>query len=310
MERRDKKPYLRKRILYFWARIWTYFVIRLAKWLPFKYIYFVAGILGNTGFYVMRKRRKIAYHNLQIAFEHSKSKGECNEIVKTIFRDTAKNALEIVKLIYANPNFLKEIVSIHGSEYLDQALSQGKGVVALSAHMGNFPIIGPRLILEGYRFNIIIRNPKDTILAKTLSDIRVKIGLDSISDKPRRMCVAKSLAALKKNSILFLQIDQNASSQDLWVDFFGWLVPTFKGPVVFSLRTGAPILPMFIIRDIANHHQLMIQPPFQLIHTENKEEDIYQNTARLTKLIESIIKQYPAQWWWFHRRWKKAKKNN
>jgi KDO2-lipid IV(A) lauroyltransferase len=228
--------------------------------------------------------------------------------VKAMFRDTAKNAMEVAKLTYADPVFLKEIISIDGLEYLDNALSKGKGVVAMSAHMGNFVIIGPRLVLEGYRFNLILRNPKDDILAKTLSDIRIKLGLDSIPDQPRKMCVVKSLASLGKNSILYLQIDQNASSQDLWVDFFGWLVPTFRGPVVFSLRTGAPILPMFMIRDASNHHKLIIKPPFKLDSTEDKEDDILQNTAKLTKLIESYIKQYPAQWWWFHRRWKKAKK--
>ena len=310
MGKRDKKPYLRKRILYFYGRVWARFAIRLPQWLSLKYLYFVAGVFGKIGFYLMRKRRQIAYHNLQIAFGNSKTKWECDEIVKTIFRDTAKNVLEVAKLIYADPNFLKEIISIDGLEYLDNALSQGKGVVAISAHMGNFILIGPRLTLEGHRFNLILRNPKDKILAKTLSDIRINVGLDSIPDKPRRMCAAKSLASLKKNSILYLQIDQNASSQDLWVDFFGWLVPTFRGPVVFSFRTGAPILPMFIVRDASNHHKLIIKPPFKLINTENKEDDILQNTAKLTKLLEFYIKQYPSQWWWFHRRWKKAKKNN
>ncbi len=310
MGRRDKKLYLRKRILYFCGRICALFAIRLAKWLPLKHLYFVAGIFGGIGFYLMRKRRHIAYHNLQIAFGNSKTKSECDEIVKTIFLDTAKNVLEVAKLIYADPNSLKEIIRIDGLEYLDNALSQGKGVVALSAHIGNFILIGPRLILEGYPFSLIARDPKDKILAKTLSDIKMKIGLDSIPDKPRRICVAKSLASLKKNSILYLQIDQNASSQDLWVDFFGWLVPTFRGPVVFSFRTGAPILPMFIIRDASNHHKLIIKPPFKLVITENKEDDILQNTAKLTKLIEAYIKQYPNQWWWLHRRWKKAKKNN
>ncbi len=273
MERRDKKPYLRKRILYFCGRIWARFAIRLPQWLSLKSLYFVADIFGKIGFCLMRKRRQIAYHNLQIAFGNSKTKRECDKIVKTIFRDTAKNVLEVAKLIYADPNFLKEIISIDGLEYLDNALSQGKGVVAISAHMGNFILIGPRLTLEGHRFNLILRNPKDNILAKTLSDIRIKIGLDSIPDKPRRTCVAKSLASLKNNSILYLQIDQNASSQDLWVDFFGWLVPTFRGPVVFSFRTGAPILPMFIIRDASNHHKLIIKPPFKLINTENKEDE-------------------------------------
>lgn len=308
MGRRNKKPYLRKRILYFWGRIGVYLVLRLAQWLPLKDLYPVAGFIGRISFHPMRKRRQIIYNNLQIAFGTSKTKKEYDEIAKTVFRDTAKNLLETAKLLYTDPSFLKEIISIDGLEYLDNALNQGKGVVAVSAHMGNFPLIGPRLILEGYRFNLILRNPKDNILARTLSNIRKKISLDSIPDKPRRMCVGKSLASLKKNSILYLQIDQNASSQDLWVDFFGWLVPTFRGPVVFSLRTGAPILPMFMIRDALNHNKLIVKPAFKLINTGNKEDDILQSTAKLTKIIESYIKLYPAQWWWFHRRWKKAKK--
>jgi len=283
---------------------------RLAQWIPLKYLYGLAGIIGRAGFYLMKRRRQIAYNNLRIAFGTLKTERECYEIVKIVFRDTVKNALELAKLACTDPNFLKEIVSIEGLEHLDKALRQGKGIVALSAHMGNFPIIGSRLILEGYRFSLIARDPKDKILAKTLLDLRTKLGLDSISDKPRKMCVAKSLATLKRNNILFLQIDQNASSQDLWVDFFGWLVPTFRGPVVFSMRTGAPIIPMFMIRDAPNHHKLIIKQPFKLNSTENREKDILHNTARLTKLIESYIKHYPTQWWWFHRRWKRAKKIN
>jgi len=310
MGKGDKKPYLRKRIIYFWGRIGTSIALRLAQWIPLKYLYFLAGIIGSAGFYLMRKRKQIAYNNLRIAFGTLKTEREYHEIAKITFRDTVKNALEVAKLVCTNPNFLKEIVSIDGLEHLDNALGQGNGVVAISAHLGNFIIIGPRLILEGYPFSLILRNPKDSILAKTLSDFRNNLGLDSIPDQPRKMCVTKSLASLKRNSILYLQIDQNASSRDLWVDFFGWLVPTFRGPVVFSMRTGAPIIPMFTIRDALNHNRLVIKPPFKLDSTENKENDILQNTAKLTKLIESYIKQYPTQWWWFHRRWKKAKKIN
>lgn len=310
MGKSDKKPYLRKRIIYFWGRIGTSIALRLAQWIPLKHLYCLAGILGSAGFYLMRKRKHIAYNNLRIAFGSSKTEIECNKIVKIIFRDIVKNVLEVAKLVCTDPIFLKDIVIIDGLEYLDNALSQGKGTVAISAHMGNFIILGPRLVLEGYPFSLILRNPKDKLLAKTFSDLRNHLGLDSIPDQPRKMCVAKALASLKRNTILFLQLDQNASSQDLWVDFFGLLVPTFRGPVVFSMRTGAPIIPMFMIRDASNHHRLIIKPPFKLEKTENKENDILQNTAKLTKLIESYIKQYPTQWWWFHRRWKKAKKVN
>lgn len=310
MPKSDKKPYLRKRIIYFWGRMATSIVLRLAQWISLKYLYCLAGIIANAGLYLMRKRKHIAYNNLRLAFGTSKTEREYHEIVKIIFRDTVKNILEVAKLVCSDPIFLKEIVSIDGLEHLDNALKQGRGTVAISAHMGNFIVIGPRLILEGYPFSLIARDPKDKILAKTLLDFRNHLGLDSIPDQPRKTCVARSLASLKRNSILYLQIDQNASSQDLWVDFFGWLVPTFRGPVVFSMRTGAPIIPMFMIRDASNYHRLIIKPAFKLETTENKENDILKNTANLTKLIESYIKQYPTQWWWFHRRWKKAKRIN
>jgi KDO2-lipid IV(A) lauroyltransferase len=164
--------------------------------------------------------------------------------------------------------------------------------------------------MEKYPFSLVLRDPRDEMLAKTLRDLRSNVGIESIPVHPRKACIAQSLACLKRNEILFLQIDQNASSQDLWVDFFGWQVPTFKGPVVFSMRTGAPLIPMFIVRDSSGQHQLTIKPPFTLTKTDNQEDDILQNTASLTKLIEGYIEQYPTQWWWFHRRWKKARKSN
>ncbi len=297
-----------KNLVFVWGRMGAIIVLSLARVIPLKNLYQLGEVLGTVGYYLMRKRKHIAYHNLKTVFGSLKTEKECNEIVKTIFCDAVNNALEIAKVACTNPVVLKEMVSIEGLEYLNDALSQGKGTVAISAHMGNFLLIGPRLIIEGYPFSLIARDPKDKVLAHTLLGMRTTLGLESIPDQPRKVCVVRSLVALKRNRILYLQLDQNASSQDLWVDFFGWLVPTFRGPVVFSMRTGAPITPMFIVRDTPYHHRLIITPPLQLESTDNKENDILRNTANLTKLIESYIQQYPTQWWWFHRRWKKAKK--
>jgi KDO2-lipid IV(A) lauroyltransferase len=76
------------------------------------------------------------------------------------------------------------------------------------------------------------------------------------------------------------------------------------------MRTGAPLVPMFMVRDKPDHHTLIIKPPIRLEDTGDKETDILHNTAALTKLIESYIREHPSQWWWFHRRWKKARKSN
>ena len=300
----------RKRIAYFCGRMGISCGLVLARWLPLTYLYLLAACIGKIGFYVMGKYRNIVYNNLQIAFGNAEDKKKHRAIAKVVFCDTVKNALEVAKLPFTDPSFIKRLVSVDGLEHLERALSRGRGAVAVSAHMGNFPLIGPRLITEGYRFSLVLRDPKDSILAGTLSDIRTALGMESIPVNPRTVCIEQSLKCLKRNGILFLQIDQNASSRDLWVDFFGWLVPTFKGPVVFSMRTGAPLIPLFTIRDAPDHHKLIISPPLALEATGDKDHDIFNTTAQLTKLIESYIRQYPAQWWWFHRRWKKARRSN
>jgi len=296
-----------KRTGYFLGRTAVALCLTLGRRLPLAWLYRVSAMAGRLAFYLMGKRRKIVFGNLQLAFGSAGSRDGYRAIAKRAFCDSLKNVVEVAKLIFSDPPFIKGIMSIDGIEHLERALGLGRGVVAVSAHMGNFPLIGPRLIAEGYRFSLMLRDPRDSKLAAVLADIRGKLGIESIRVQPSRTCIAESLKCLKRNGILFLQIDQNASSHDLWVDFFGREVPTFKGPVVFSMRTGAPLIPLFTVRDAPNHHRLIVAPPFAIDDTGNREQDIFTTTAKLTKLIESYIRQYPTQWWWFHRRWRKSR---
>jgi KDO2-lipid IV(A) lauroyltransferase len=296
-----------KRTGYFLGRTAVAFCLTLGRRLPLAWLYRVSALAGRLAFYLMGKRRKIVFDNLQLAFGSTGSRDGYRAIAKRAFCDSFKNVVEVAKLIFSDPPFIKGIMSIDGIEHLERALGLGSGVVAVSAHMGNFPLIGPRLIAEGYRFSLVLRDPRDSKLAAVLADIREKLGIESIPVQPSRTCIAESLKCLKRNGILFLQIDQNASSHDLWVDFFGREVPTFKGPVVFSMRTGAPLIPLFTVRDAPDHHRLIVAPPFAIDDTGNREQDIFTTTAKLTKLIESYIRQYPTQWWWFHRRWRKSR---
>jgi KDO2-lipid IV(A) lauroyltransferase len=180
-------------------------------------------------------------------------------------------------------------------------------VIALSAHLGNFPLMSVRLAKEGYPSSVVTRDPENPKIAKALISLRDAVGLETIPGEPRMASVSRCFKALKEKRILFLHIDQNAPVTEAWVDFFGYLVPTFKGPVLFSMRTGAPILPMFMKRNSDNLHQITIHPPYILTITGNAEKDITSNTARLTKLIEAAIREYPEQWLWNYRRFKRAR---
>ena len=259
---------------------------------------------GTIAFHLLRRARKIALNNLRLALGSEKSEKEIKRICLDSFKNIGKDMMEISRCLDFD---LKTFVRLEGQEYLDEALKQGKGVIALSAHLGNFPLIGFRLAKEGYPSSIVIRGTKNPKISKIINSAIDNGGVESIPDKPRTACISRCLKALKKNRILWLQNDINAPGTEAWVDFFGYLVPAFKGPVVFSLRTGAPILPMFITRNDHNTHNLTIFPPFELKTEENNQVDISLNIAQLTKIIEGMIRKYPEQWWWTHRRFKRAR---
>jgi KDO2-lipid IV(A) lauroyltransferase len=263
--------------------------------------------LGLLGFHLLRGWRRVAFANLNLTLGKEKNKDEIHWICRELFKNIGRDMLEVYRCPDFKDSYFKTLVRFEGTEHLKDALNQGKGVIALSAHLGNFPLMGARLAREGYPSSVVTRDPENPKIAKAITSIRDAVGLETIPDEPRMACVSRCFKALKENRILMLQIDQNAPATEVWVDFFGYLVPTFKGPVLFSMRTGATILPMFMRRNSNNLHQITIHPPFALNITGNAEQDIISNTARLTKLIEAAIREYPEQWLWIYRRFKRAK---
>jgi KDO2-lipid IV(A) lauroyltransferase len=263
--------------------------------------------LGRLAFYLLRGWRRVAFANLELALGREKSKDEIHWICREVFKNICKDMLEVYRCPEFKEDYFKELVGFEGTEHLNQALNQGKGVIALSAHLGNFALMGARVARGGYPISIVTRDPENPKIAKAMTSIRDAVGIETIPDEPRTVCVSRCFKALKKNRILLLVIDQNAPVTEAWVDFFGCLVPTFKGPVLFSMRTGAPILPVFMRRHSNNLHQITIHPPVTLTITGDAEQDINSNTGRLTKLIEAAIREYPEQWLWNYRRFKRAR---
>lgn len=286
--------------VYFGFRLWIFWVNHVSL----ESLGFYGEKFGTIAYHLFGKARKIALNNLHLALGSEKSEEEIKRICLDSFKNIGKDMMEISRFLDLD---LKTFVKLEGKEYLDEALKQGKGVIALSAHIGNFPISNFRLANEGYPLSIVIRATKNPKISKFLNSAIDHGGVESIPDKPRTACISRCLKALKENRILWLQNDINAPGTEAWVDFFGYLVPAFKGPVVFSLRTGAPIVPMFITRNAHHSHNLIIYPPFELNTRENNQEDITSNIAKLTKIVEDMIRKYPEQWWWTHRRFKRAR---
>jgi len=288
---------------YFLFRLGTFWLKRL----PITSLSSWGGKIGLLTFYLLRGWRRVALNNLNLAFGKEKAKDEIQRTCRDLFKNMAKDMMEVYRCVGFEDDYFKTLVRFEGKEHLDRALKEGTGVIAVSAHLGNFPLMCARLANEGYPLSLVARDPENPKVAKAITSLRDAVGMESIPDEPRMACVARCFKALKGNRVLMLQIDQSAPITEAWVDFFGYLVPTFKGPVLFSMRTGAPILPIFIRRDSNNLHQITIHPPFTLTLTGNSEQDITSNLARLTKIIEAAIREYPEQWLWIYRRFKRAR---
>lgn len=295
--------FLKIHLGYFLFRFSTFWV----KCLPVESLASYGEKLGLLAFHLLRRWRRVAFANLNLALGSEKGKDEIYWICRELFKNIGRDILEVYRCPNFEDSYFKGLVRLEGKEHLNHALKQGKGAIALSAHLGNFPLMCARLAREGYPASIVARDPENPKIAKALTSLRDAVGLESIPGEPRMACVSRCFKALKENRILILQIDQNAPVTEAWVDFFGCLVPTFKGPVLFSIRTGAPILPMFIRRNSDNLHQITLHPPLTLNITGNAEKDITSNTGRLTKIIEAAIREYPEQWLWNYRRFKRAR---
>ena len=277
-------------------------IIRKMPYAVFQvFIYVFMGL----GYSLMLKKRRLAIRNLHKVYGGKKTDEEIENIAKACFRDFGRGMAEVI--YYADrPKAIPSVVDIEGSQHLDAALEAGNGAVLVSAHFGNFLLMYFRMVAAGYKTNVIMRRTRDQQFEKYISDFRSAFGLKTIYDLPPRRCIQESLRALRRNEILFILLDQNYGTDGrVFVDFLGHKAATAAGPVVFSCRTQAPILPVFMKRESKHRHKITIEPPIAIERCASEEDTLIRNVAAVTRVIEEYIHRYPHMWGgWMHNRWK------
>ena len=256
---------------------------------------------GSLFFYILKKEKKKALENLNIAFGDSKSKAEKRSIAKKVFENLGKNLVEVASIPKLNRGNINKYVYCKDIGILKRFVLENKGVIILSAHFGNWELLAHYISMQGLPINVIARRVRIDGLEAFLAGIRKKNNVNVIY----RDASAKELVDLLKNKkFVGIMPDQDMDSvSGVFVDFFGKSAWTPSGPAVLNLLTGAPIVPCFIVRRSFGH-EFLIEDPVELIKTGDKKKDIFDNTQRYTKVIEDYIKRFPEHWVWFHDRWK------
>lgn len=192
-------------------------------------------------------------------------------------------------------------MEVRGEQHLRDAASMGKGVVAVSAHLGNWEIGGCGIGHLGFRLSWLLRPVENPFLQDGLNEIRASAGVGVIT---KWGGLREAMHVLRRGEILAMLVDQDARDQGVFVPFFGQEASTLKSPALLSLRTGAPILPFAARRRPDGRMTLDFAEPFVAEGSHEHEGDLERATARFTACIEAWIRETPDQWLWIHRRWK------
>lgn len=252
---------------------------------------------------MFRRHRLTALNSLSIAFGKEKTAKEIEGIARQCFKQIARTGLEVIYSL-DRVEEIKKNVRFEGIEHLDEAQAMGKGVILVSAHFGNFPLLLAKLGLEGYKVNTVARPLRNRLIEGQIKKRREKLKITIINSIPRKTCIYDSIHCLRSNECLFVLLDQNFGTGGVFVDFFGTKAATAIGPLVLARRTGAAIVPCFIMRQKDGTHSIVFKPRLEFSDSGNDEEKIFDLVQKITGIIESYIRNSPQEWAWIHRRWK------
>jgi KDO2-lipid IV(A) lauroyltransferase len=274
------------------------FIVQL---LPLYLVHKTGFALGRLAYPLLKSRRNVALQNLRHAFpEMGKSKRQ--QIAFRSFKSVSATFLEL--LWY--PNFtktgIKQRVYIENIELLKQLQEKKKGIIFLTAHYGSWELATQAITVYSDAQVCTIAKPQSNLLIdRIITRWRELFGLKIVA---MGISVREILRTLQEGGIVALAADQSAPKESVTVNFFGRNVPTFQGPAIFSLKTGAPIILGCTVRqENGNYTMRFVHVPSDDLDGIS-DESILELTRRQVQMTEGIIRQYPEQWMWMHKRWK------
>lgn len=258
--------------------------------------------LGILVYDTMKRYRLVALGNLRRAYGGIWDEATIERVARKSFQHLGITLIEFfLRQPQMTPEEVEREVRFEGQEHFEEAFRRGKGVILVTAHYGNWEMMGPRLVRAGYRLSAISRTADDPGTERMIETIRTRCGLQQI---PRGRAAREGLAVLHRNEILAILLDQNTLAGGIFVPFFGHPASTATGPAVFALKTGAALVPTFCLRQPDGTHLMKAWPPIYPRPTGDRAADVHSLTAELTRIIELQIREQPELWCWLHHRWK------
>ncbi|MFW6035947.1 MAG: lysophospholipid acyltransferase family protein [Halothermotrichaceae bacterium] len=275
--------------------------ITILKILPLKICKKVGRGVGIIIYHLARGRNKVIRTNLRKAFPE-KSEQECEELLQDVYINFGLVLIEVMLMERFTIDEINDCLSVQGVEYFNKLSDTEDGIILYTAHFGNWEWLGTYFASRGHPVSAIVTKQSNSYFNKKINEIRRSIGA-KITTKD--LSLRKIYKRLLKGEILYILGDQDGGENGWNTIFFGRETSTFTGPVRFAAATGSYILPVFIIREGWLKHKIKFYPPYLIEKNASRQQE-KELLQELTTLTESVIREYPDQWFWLHKRWKSS----
>jgi KDO2-lipid IV(A) lauroyltransferase len=269
--------------------------------LPFGMVSVAGKQLGQWAFYIAQGERKKTIQNLKLAFKDKYSEKEINEIAKSVFVNLGKNFFEMINWsAWSKDRVLKQIVRHYGFEHLQSAVNKKKGVLAVTAHLGNWELLAA-YISAIFPVAVIAQKLYDPRLNQMINQFRENWGCEIIQ---RGAALKKILKALKNNKVIGVLADQDTGNDGIFVHFFNKLAWTQTGIARIAIKTGCAIVPVFIVRGASGQFEIHIESEIHYSLADDESTNIRNLVQQYTEIIQNYVSRFPDQWVWMHERWR------
>jgi Kdo2-lipid IVA lauroyltransferase/acyltransferase len=260
---------------------------------------FIARVLWRF----QKRRRAQILELMRACLVGQYSETELLQLRKDAYLNIGYTIAEFLRMGEMEATELEQTVRLEGEEYLRAGLDAGKGVILITAHFGNWELVGARLahLCAPQELYVIAQPQNDTRLTQLVDQVRARHNVHVIA---RGSAARESLRVLRAGHVLAILIDIDMKEHGLVVDFLGRPASTTTAPAAFARRTGAMLLPIFDYRQPDGTHIGKFDAPVELQFTGDAERDLRENTQMLNNILSAHIRACPAQWMWGMNRWR------
>lgn len=278
------------------------FVLKL---LTMKLVCATGTAIGNLTYSLFKNRRKVVTRNLRIAFGETMNHEEIHHLTRQTFQHSGSNLIASIRTSSFSMEELQSRVELVGAENLDTFHAQGRGIIGLASHMGNWELMAQlHLILPALNPPATLYRPINNPLIDDL--IKRRRGSEGTKLFSRRNGFFKPIAHIKSGGSLGVLADQHAGAHGMAVPFFGKLTSMTNLPAIIHRRTGAPIVPISMASTTPGRWRITIHPAID-IPPEKKSDTLY-ITMLCAKAYETVMRTDPADVLWMHGYWKTGRK--